>query len=1050
MSPDIFGKKISFVWNNDLWLMDEEECLAVRLTTGLGIVTNSKFSPDGKFIAFRVEYGTDGSLADIYTINLDDGKIRRITYLGGKSTSRRMYTDVAGWTPDGEVVVSTDSYSPFTATTHLYRVKPTGGPLTKMPYGPATHILYFKDGIALGRHTLDIPHWKKYKGGTAGVIWYSKHGGAFRKIVDLKHHVSSPFYVGNRLYFITDLNGSGNIHSVDLTGKGLMKHTNFDKYYVRNAKSDGDRAVFQMGGEIYLYDPQTDNSKLIRVRILSSSDNVPLKYEDASKHLEHFSLDETGKNITIVTRGRGYSTPFDSGFVSEVGNSKERVKFTKIITPNTLIYASDKEGGEDIYIRDLILSNTTQLKFSKGIIENLEVSPEANSIAVSNNRGELYLLKLNKKKMTSTIIDRSTEGIISDIAWSRDGKFVAYSYPVKSFFGSGPSKVIKLYSADEGKCYNITEDGSDDFSPTFSNDGRFLYFLSNRNLDPSRDKVVFDLSFQTTIMPMVVPLDPSAVMTLDNLPIGQQEKRNKENIGNGDRFPIGGLKEKVRSLRIRPSDYDKIHACEDGILLLEFPIEGMSKFGLFSDTHKTGKLIKYNPATQKEDVVIENVSDFVVSGDGRIAVVRDNESNLMRIKVERIEKGASSINSKEKFDYKRLRLEVNLKDEWSQMYSETKRLVRENYWNERKLDEKYKDAFSKYDNFIDLVSSRYELSDILREFQGEFGTSHSYEIGGELSETKPIFSGKLGLDLEFSAGSYYIKHILEANLSNYGEKSPAFLASETLRIGDKLLSVNSRPLNERYTIEEALINFTDNIVRLEVERKGKIITSYIHTIPDEKRLRYREWVEQNRELVHKRTNERVGYIHIPDMGAVGFSEFARLFPVESGRDALIVDVRYNGGGFVSQLLLEKLSKKRIGYDIPRRGSKQPYPVYSLNGPMVELVDENAGSDGDIFTHSFRLLNLGPVIGVRTWGGVIGISPRHPLTDGTIVTQPEFAFWFKDVGFNLENYGAEPTIEVENTPDDWQEGRDSQLEKGIKVAIDLLKEYDSKVSFPEQP
>lgn len=1043
-SPDVFGSSFSFLWNDDLWYLADKQSVAVRLTSGLGIVTNSKFSPDGRYIAFRVQTGEDGSSSDIYSISIPEGVIRRITYLCGKSTSRRMYTDIAGWTPDNQIVISTDVYSPFGAITELYKVSPMGGFMSKLPYGPATQIFFIEDEIVLGRHTNDMPHWKRYRGGTSGVIWKGSESEPFKKIVDLKQHLSSLFYMDKRIYFISDVDGTGNIYSVDANGMDMKKHTNFDKYYVRNAKSDGNRCVFQMGGEIYMFDPKDNESKKIEVNLISSPSNIEDMFPEVSGHLEQFNTDRKGDNISMTVRGRAFIAPFRSGMVLETGTSGERIRFPIKIDDSRMVYVSDRAGEEDVYIKDLSDMTEIRIPFSNGIIEWFSPNEKGDKFLISNNRGELFYAKLGEDRRHSLrVVDRSDAGVISSPGWSPDGKSAVYSFPVKMHsLGSGPSNIIRLYSEDNEKVISLTEQGSYDFSPVFSKDGKYIFFLSNRNLDPTPDNLLFDLSFQITCVPMVIPLGVEASSSFDNLPGPGMDN------GGNDRFPLEQLSEKVRPLGVNPSIYGKIDTCSKGILLLEFPVEGMSKYYLFSKSERSGKLIEFKMSNKSTEALSDGVSDFVVSGDGSVIFIRDKDSNLKKIKIDSSGCDESKKESESKFEWGRLKLKVNPREEWKQMYRETKRLVMENYWSEKKLKERYADAFTKYDSFLDSVSTRFELSDILREFQGEFETSHSYEIGGELTKKKAIPVGRLGIDTELKDGKYVVKHILRANLSNEGEKSPAFLATVPLREGDVIVSVNSIAPGRDRTIEECLLNKTDEFVTVQVERDGKLLTSYIKTMSDDRHLRYREWVEKNRETVRKRTDNRVGYVHIPDMGYAGFSEFARQYPIESRKDALIVDVRYNGGGNVSQLILEKLAKRRIGYDIPRRGETEPYPAYSVNGPMVALADENAGSDGDIFTHSFKLFGLGPVVGTRTWGGVIGINPERTLVDGTIVTQPEFAFWFKDVGFGVENYGTDPNIEIQNTPDDWKNGRDSQLEKGIEIALDLLSKYDRKVDIVE--
>ena len=1039
-SPDIYGNRISFIWNDDLWLIEDLGTPAIRLTSGLGIVTNSRFSPDGKYIVFRLESGEDGSSADLYSIRLSDGNLTRLTYLTGRSTSRRMYTDIAGWTLRNELVLSTDTYRPFGAMTELYSVPKEGGPLSHLNYGPASAIMFSGKNIVIARHANDQPHWKGYRGGTAGVIWRGEENGRFEKIVDLGQHLSSPFMLSGRIYFVSDLSGTGNLHSVDIDGKDLKQHTKFKEYYVRNAKSDGKLVVFQSAGDIYLYDPVKGENRKLDVKILSAPSALPDKFVDAQKYFEDYSLDRAGMAISLVSRGIGFVTTLKNGAVLEIGGSGEHVRFPTYLGENRFLYVSDREGNEDIYIRNLDEATSKRIPVGKGIIESLAVSQKGNMAMFSNNRGDLFSLDLSKGEgAVPQVLDHSEAGSISEISISPDGKYALYSYPeLHQSLGRGPASIIKVYSTEEKKAVRLTESGSTDFSPVFSGDCNFIYFLSTRSLDPVSDSIVFDLSFPVTTVITAVPLNFKASLKLENLPEAFVKNAIEGN------YPIDSLIERQKTLSIRASDYDSLRSAGDDLLVIDFPIEGMSKYYLFSKLLRSGKLLKVNPFTGETSVVREGVADYRISGEGNVIAFRDAESNLFSLDL----KSPNGSQKEQKFDFRRIKVKVQQELEWKQMYGESKRLVQENYWSEDKLSKDFSSAFCKYDELLGSISTRFELSDLIREFQGEFRTSHSYEIGGELSASQSLPVGRLGLDLAYKDRKYVISHILKANLSNDGEKSPAYLATTPLRVGDAIESINGIAIGSETSPEKALLNHADEIVALGVSRGGHKFTSYLKTIADEKHLRYREWVEENREYVHRKTQDKVGYIHIPDMGFNGFAEFTRQYPIESKKDALIVDVRYNGGGSVSQLLLEKLAKRRMGYDKPRRGEVEPYPAYSVNGPMVALSDENAGSDGDIFTHTFKLMNLGPVVGARTWGGVVGINPKHRLVDGTIVTQPQFAFWFKDVGYGVENYGTDPTIPVQNTPEDWRSGLDTQLEKGLEVIREMMEKYKEKVDFRE--
>jgi tricorn protease len=333
------------------------------------------------------------------------------------------------------------------------------------------------------------------------------------------------------------------------------------------------------------------------------------------------------------------------------------------------------------------------------------------------------------------------------------------------------------------------------------------------------------------------------------------------------------------------------------------------------------------------------------------------------------------------------------------------------------------------------------------EMQGELGTSHAYEFGGDYRPQPDYGQGHLGADLEYddAAGGYRITHVVRGDSWNPDGDSPLNAPGINIQPGDVLTAIGGRPLGPELPPGRLLVNQAGSEVLLTFADPKKPRTVAVKALKGEEAARYREWVETNRQRVHRETGDRVGYVHVPDMGPRGFAEFHRLYLTEYDRDALIVDVRYNGGGHVSQLLLEKLARRRVGYDLPRWGSPDPYPAYSVLGPIVAITNESAGSDGDIFSHCFKLMKLGTLIGKRTWGGVIGISPRSSFVDGGLTTQPEYSFWFKDVGWGVENYGTDPDIEVDNKPQDYAAGRDPQLERAIRLILRQLKAHP-----PERP
>ncbi len=1013
MYPDIRENLIVFVNDNDLWKYNINTKNAERLTNNLGIVTNPKISPDKKCVYFRLMTGKSGESSDIYSIDLNNGNLNRVTYLCGKSTSRRMYTSIAGFDLDNNLIISTDAYYPF-GTPMLYKI--VNKNLEALNLGPSLNIIYYNDYTVLGRNTIDMPHWKRYMGGTRGKILSGKNND-FKIIVDLESSVNSPMIYNNNLYFISDHEGSANIYSTDLNGNNLKRHTNFKDYYVRNANSDGDKIVFQKAGSLFIL--QNNSINELNIDISVPSVNINSRTVKATDYLTDYKINFSGNLIGLISRGQAIFTGIKNGPVMNVNKLKNQI--IEFMNSNDVIIYNYGEDGNSIllYSVDRILKK--KIDFGNGIIFSMKASPDNKYIAIGNNRFELFILNLENNNIDK--IDEGKSGTIDDFSWSSDSKLLAYSYPESEYYGYNGSSSIKIYDVKNNKRYDATTSGSVDFEPVFSNDDNYLYYLSKRSLDPVMDQLVFNLGYPAITKPYAIPVRENVMPLFSDIP----EEFNKNNPGD---YKLDDIIKLSEVFPVAAEDYMDIVPVNNGVLLFHYPVEGTMKYYLFNNGEKTGTLELFDFNKKKSELYENDIVSYLISGNKKYLLIRKTGNKFTRKEIE--------TKKDEDIDMNRLNVTVEPMNEWKNMLYDAFNLIKENYWSKQKLEKLGDEPYLKYKKLLNKISTRFELSDLLREMQGEYSTSHSYEIGGDLSYIDSVSIGKLGIDYEFKNNNYIITKIYSGDLSDENEKSPLLYTG--IMENDIIKSINGIDLSDENNPDKLLLNHANEIITLEIKNGNGIKKYYVKTMNDEKYLRYRDFVERNRKYVHDKTHDKIGYIHIPDMGMNGFNEFFRIYDSESNRDGMIVDLRFNGGGFVSQLLLEKLARKRIGYDVPRRGIITPYPVDSVNGPMIALTNEYAGSDGDIGTHVFKLMKLGKVIGTRTWGGVIGINPKIKLIDNTTVTQPQFATWFMDVKYGLENYGTDPDMYIENMPQDFLKLKDAQLDTAINNILEEIKSY----------
>ncbi|MFP3963246.1 PDZ domain-containing protein [Actinomadura fulvescens] len=1020
--PDVRDDLVVFVADDDLWLVPTEGGRAWRLTAGVAEVGFPRISPDGTQVAF---VGEGEGPKEVYLLALDGGSARRITYQGANCT-------VSAWDAEGRIVYASDVGQPFAGQRWLHRVGTGGGLPERLPFGPASSVSYGPGGgVVIGRNTADPARWKRYRGGTAGSLWI-KDGGPFRRLVDLDGNLAAPCWVGERVYFLSDHEGVGNVYSCTERGEDLRRHTDHEDFYARNLATDGSRLVYHAGAELYLLDPGA-GSRRIEVHLATSRSQRDRKFVDAAQYLDGATLTPDGSGLAVTARGKAFTFDNWTGSVCQRGE-RTGVRYRLLTWLNDqqrLIAAASGQGDRELLV--LMAGEGAPAAFEAadtGRMTALAVSPVNDQVAITNHRNELLLVNAGDPQTPAVRLDASPFGAIEDPAWSPDGRWLAYACP-----GSAQTTAIKVCRLDTRETRVVVEPVLRDRAPSFDPGGRYLYFIGARVFNPIDDSLQFGLGFPLGTLPYAIAL------RADVPPPGKDETEPAESADAADTaervdIDFDGIERRVVPLEVHEARYARVEGIRGKVLLSYDPIEGIR------DTLVNSALLLYDLAEGRQRQLASRISDFLVSRDRSTLLYRVGQRLRVLPAGKDVPDGDGPGPATGWIDLSRVKVSVWPEGEWCQMFREAWRLQLEHFWAEDMAGLDWYGVYDRYKPLVDRVNTRSEFSDLLWEVQGELGTSHAYERGGAYRAQPAYPLAYLGVDwaLEPGTGRYLIAGIVHGDPWDPEATSPLNRPGVDVRPGDVLLAVNGQPVGpDSGGPQEQLVNQVGQDVQLTVRRGEQAPTTIeVPALEDERPGRYRDWVRANRRLVHERTAGRVGYVHVPDMRAGGFAEFHRGFLAEYDRDALIVDVRFNGGGWVSGLLLQRLARPRLGFDYPRWGVPEPYLKESPAGPLVGLINERTGSDGDVFAHAFKVLRLGPLIGKRTWGGVIGIQPRHRLADRTITTQPEFSFAFDDVGWQLENYGTSPHIDVDITPEDHAEGRDTQLERAIAVALDQLE------------
>jgi tricorn protease len=1063
--PAIHADRVVFAAEGDLWSVSAAGGSAMRLTTHEGSEAFPRFSPDGQWLAFSAEYAGN---VDVYVMPAEGGEPRRLTYHPGAE-------EVITWRPDSGAVVFRAQHDSPNNDDWLYEVPLEGGQPRPIPVGVAALATFSPDGkfLAFNPYSDEFRNWKRYLGGTAQDIWVSDlTSGTFRKITDWPGTDTFPMWYGDRVYFASDRDGRMNLYSMLPDGGDVRQLTRHDEYDVRWPDLDGGRIVYMYGGDLWLLDVGTGEDRQIEITLPTDRVCRQPRVEDASKTLESYDLDDDGNRLLVSAHGELWITPTKPGRIIQLTQTAGIRERSGVFSADGKYVAgiTDQTGEQEIAIFDAAGKEPPRVLThgGKGWLFDPVWSPDGKKLAYADLTQTLYAVDVESGE--STRIDSSEVWEIAEYEFSPDSKWLAYVKREANQYHA----LYVCHIADQ-TTHRVTMGFSDDSGPTWDPLGKYLYFLSARSINPVMDTFDVEHISPQAVKPCIVilakggksPLLPEELLgvptkprerhaagrahtedeeagsdsdeeNLAELP-AEDDQRPCESADNEIVVDLDGIERRVVELPVDADNYSDLHAVAGKLVYVTEPLQGLLDEEDFAPEPKEAKnvLHVYDFKRRKDEVLLEAIRDYTLSRDGKRIAYRIKEeivvADLDAVKEHDAAKDEKEV--KERLDPAHLPLLVDPAAEWGQIFNEAWRLQRDFYWAEDMANVDWPAMRERYGKLLPRIGTRQELNDLIGQMIGELGTSHTYIWGGEMRAAAHVGVGLLGADLEpaADADAFRFVRVLRPETWETDVPAPLTLSHADVHDGEFLFAINSHSLGAADNIYARLADLAGRQVLLTVGPNADRSAArdiQIETLSDEHELRYRDWCRRNREYVAEKTGGRVGYLHLPDMGGKGLAAFIRGFYPQINTAGLIIDARYNAGGFVSQMILERLARRLVGYDRPRRGQTSTYPDRAYLGYQVVLVNEHAGSDGDIFPAAFQTLGLGPVIGTRTWGGVNGIRGDKFFIDGGLSTQPEFAFWDLRHGWGIENHGVEPDIEVPIRPEDWVAGRDPQLDRGL--------------------
>ena len=1054
--PSVSNTHIVFVYANDLWRADLDGTNVTRLTSNEGAEFAPNFSPDGKTIAFTGQY--DGNM-DVFTIPAEGGIPTRLTWHPDGDFVR-------GFTPDGKSILFISTRESFSRGLPKFFLIPLQGGFPEkisLPSGFYGSFSADAKKMAYNPYFTAFQQWKNYRGGTISFIWICDLSSlAVEKIPQPTGGCNDwrPMWIGDYVYFLSDRNGEFNLFSYDTRSREISQLTRFTDFPINSAGYGGGRIVFEQAGFIHLFDLPSKTSKQIHITVPADLSNIRPRYVSAVKNIHYSNLSPSGARAVFEARGDIISVPGEKGDPKNLTGTPAIYERNPAWSPDgkKMAWFSDESGEYQLVISDLGEEGKTKSYplTGKGFYYNPVWSPDNKMISYSDKGFNLYYIDLatgkNTKIATEPVYD-IFGAMIPD--WSPDSKWITFGMVT-------PTNILRvyLYSLDQDKYYPVTDGLSDCSEPVFDKSGKYLYFFGSTDAGPVRQW--FDLSSEDMHMKnslYITVLDKTAPNPL--LKESDEEKGSAEAIKDDDKdgdkkkdknkdktkedttkvkatvIDTDGLADRILALPVPPGAYTSLLAGpEKQIYFIEYPA--------FPPTGgpASGKLHNFNLETRKDNVVLDALNGYNLSCDKNKILYVLNDSWFLTKTGDKIEAGKGGLN------LEAAQIRVDPPAEWKQMFEDIWRINRDYFYDPGMHGADWTYIKKKYEQFLPSLSCRDDFTRLSRWMCSELSVGHSYTGGGEQYRTpKSVPVGLLGADYSLDNGRYRFSKIYGGLNWTPDLRSPLTEPGVNVKEGDYLLAVNGKDLKAPESVYSLFENTAGKLVDIRVGSKPDGSDSrVVKVVPieNEADLRNRYWVENNLKKVNDATGGKVAYVYVPNTSTAGHDYFKRYFFPQSGKDAIIIDERFNGGGSLADYIIDILRRPYLNYWATRYGEDIKAPNAAITGPKVMLINQYAGSGGDYLPWSFRKLNLGKLIGTRTWGGLVGILNFPGLMDGGFITAPNVAFWNEE-GWRIENEGVAPDIEVEQLPAEVAAGKDPQLDKAIQVVMDELKSNP-----PEKP